>query len=92
MLVSEKKGLSFVSDICGSIYVFDLKTLTAVVHLSSRLREIRGMAIDNDRGYLLAVGFQEGLIMIFDVQGKTSQWKNIHELKNKAESRELCWS
>ena len=62
--------------------------------MASSLGFVRGLDIDSKKNYLLAVGYEEGEILVFDIgkPGKEGFSKEVAKLKNKNKSREIKWS
>lgn len=69
LLVSMERKKSFVGDRCGSIFIFDVsgKKPLAVVHLSTTIKMVRGLYLDNPKNYLFAVGHEDGEFVVFDI-------------------------
>ena len=65
-----------------------------MIHLASSLGFIRGLDIDSKKNYLLAVGYEEGEVVVFDISkpGKEASAKDVSKLKNRPKSREVRWS
>ena len=65
-----------------------------MIHLASNLGFIRGRDIDSKKNYLLAAGYDEGEVIVFDIgkPGKEASAKDVIKLKNRPKSREVRWS
>jgi hypothetical protein len=52
----------FIADRNGSIFIFDTSQPKPrpLIHLASTLKFVRGLAVDSKRGYLMAVGYDDG--------------------------------
>jgi WD40 repeat protein len=96
LLVNEERKKSFVADRNGSIFIFDTDDSKPkpLIHLASNLGFVRGLVVDSKKNYLLAVGHDEGEFIVYDIgkPGKEGYTKEVAKLKNKAKSREICWS
>lgn len=55
---------------------------------------MRGLDIDNSKNLLMAAGYNEGDVVVFDIgkPGREASAKEMAKLRNKPKSRELKWS
>jgi len=64
------------------------------VHLATTLKFIRGLCVDSMKNFLFAIGLEEGEMIVFDINksGREEETKEVARLKNRPQSREICWS
>ena len=69
MVSSAESQRVFISDRCGSIFIFSTEDPKPVplIHLANTLKSIRGMHLDSVKNYLFAIGFEEGEIAVYDI-------------------------
>ena len=65
-----------------------------MVSLETTLKFIRGLCVDSDKCFLFAIGLDEGEIVVFDIKkcGREREAKQVAKLKNRPNSKEICWS
>ena len=65
-----------------------------MIHLASSLGFVRGMEVDERKNYLMAIGYNEGDAIVYDIgkPGKEAYAKDVSRFRNRVKSRELRWS
>lgn len=58
------------------------------------LKFIRGLYVDDVKNYLFAIGLEEGEMIVFDINkaGREVEAKEVARMRNRPQSREICWS
>ena len=69
-MIDHARKKSFVSDLGGSIFIFDTEDSKPimVLQLPSSLKRIRGMCLDSLECLLFAVGRDDGNICVYDIE------------------------
>ena len=69
LYIDSNRKRSFVGDKCGSVYVYDTSKPKpqAIVHLETGVRSVRGLDFDDGKNYLFVLGYEEGDMVVYDV-------------------------
>lgn len=89
----EVRECAFLGDRAGAILIMNNKG-KAIAMLNTKLQFVRDLYLDNRRNYLLAIGYQSGRTVVFDVNkpGYETGVKEVTSFKNKNNSRCIAWS